>query len=188
MKFFFFCILIKDKTKIMIEILRKRRSIRKYTDKKIEQSKIELLKEAVLRAPTSKNLNPWEFVFVDDPEIISQLKNCKAQGANPLATAALAVVVCADETINDAWVEDCSIASIILQLTAQSLGLGSCWVHVHNRLYSSKITSEKYIQNLLGMPEKFKVLSIISIGYPAKTRDGKPFEELQFEKIRWNKF
>jgi nitroreductase len=172
----------------MIDILRKRRSIRKYSDQKIEQEKVELLKEAVLRAPSSKNLNPWEFIFIDDLEIIAQLKNCKPHGANPLSTAPLAVVVCADETINDAWVEDCSIASILLQLTAQSQGLGSCWVHVHNRNYSEEITSEKYIQDMLGIPEKFRVLSIISIGYPAKTRDGKPFEELQFEKIRWNKF
>ena len=172
----------------MIEILRKRRSIRKYTDQKIEQGKIELLKEAVLRAPTSKNLNPWEFIFIDDLEIIAQLKNCKPHGANPLATAPLAVIVCADETINDAWVEDCSIASIILQLTAQSLELGSCWVHVHNRMHSEDMSSERYIQNLINIPEDFRVLNIISIGYPVKNREGKPNEELQFEKIKWNKF
>ncbi len=172
----------------MIEILRNRRSIRKYTDEKIEQGKIELLKEAVLRAPTSKNLNPWEFIFVDDAETMLKLKDCKPHGANPLATAPLAIVVCADETINDAWVEDCSIASILLQLTAQSLGLGSCWIHVHNRMYSENVSSEKYIQELLNIPERFRVLSIISIGYPAKIREGKRFEELQFEKIRWNKF
>ncbi|MBN2636992.1 MAG: nitroreductase family protein [Prolixibacteraceae bacterium] len=172
----------------MIEILRKRRSIRKYTDQKIEQEKIVLLKEAVLRSPTSKNLNPWEFIFVDDLKTIAQLKNCKPHGANPLATAPLAVVVCADETINDAWVEDCSIASILLQLTAQSIGLGSCWIHIHNRMHSDEVTSERYIQQLLNIPEKFRVLCIISIGYPAKLREGKPMEELQFEKIRWNKF
>ena len=75
----------------MIEILRKRRSIRKYTDKKIEPEKIEVLKEAVLRSPTSKNLNPWEFIFVDDLEIIHQLKSCKSHGTTPLSTAPLAV-------------------------------------------------------------------------------------------------
>ncbi len=172
----------------MIEILRKRRSIRKYTDQKIEQEKLEILKEAVLRSPSSKNLTPWDFIFVDDQEIIHQLKNCKPHGTIPLETAPLAVIICADETINDAWVEDCSIASIILQLTAQWLGLGSCWVQVHNRMHSDKISSEKYIQELIGVPEKFRILSIISVGYPAKTRNGKPYEELQFEKIRWNKF
>ena len=172
----------------MIEILRNRRSNRKYTDQKIEQKKLEIIKEAVLRSPSSKNLNPWEFIFVDDLEIIHQLKSCKLHGTTPLSTAPLAVIICADETINDAWVEDCSIASILLQLTAQSLGLGSCWVHVHNRMYSEEITSEKYIQELLNIPGKFRVLCIISIGYPEKSREGKTYEELQFEKIRWNKF
>lgn len=172
----------------MINILRKRRSIRKYTAQKVEPEKLELLKEAVLRAPSSKNLNPWEFIFVDDPEIILQLKSCKPHGTIPLETATLAIIMCADETINDAWVEDCSIASVLCLLTAQSLGLGSCWVQIRNRMYSDEITSEKYIQELMNIPEKYRVLNIISIGYPAKIRNGKPFEELQFKKIRWNKF
>ena len=100
----------------------------------------------------------------------------------------LAVVVCADETLNDVWIEDCSIASLLLQLTAQSLNLGSCWIQVRNRMHSESVSSEKYIQNLLNMPEHFRVLSIVTIGYPEKPRTGKPTEELQFEKIRINGF
>lgn len=172
----------------MIELLRKRRSIRKYTSKKIESEKVELLKETVLRSPSSKNINPWEFIFIDEKELIEKLTDCKLHGVTPLKTAPLAVVVCADETKNDVWVEDCSIASILLQLTAQSLGLGSCWVQVRKRMNSDEVSSEKYIQDLLGIPEKFKVLSIISIGYPEALRDGKSFDELQFEKIRLNNF
>ena len=172
----------------MIELLRKRRSIRKFTEQKIESEKVEILKEAVLRSPSSKGINPWVFVFVDEKEIIQQLKNCKPHGAGPLETAPMAVVICADETVNDAWIEDCSIASILLQITAQSLGLGSCWIQVHNRMHSETISSEKYIQDLLDIPANFRVLSIISIGYPVKWREGKKPEDLQFEKIRINKF
>lgn len=172
----------------MLELLRNRRSIRKYTTQPVEQEKIELLKEAVLRSPSSKNINPWEFILVDDPEIIQMLRSCRQHGTTSLETAPLAVVICADETVNDVWIEDCSIASILLQLTAQSLRLGSCWIQIRNRMYSENMTSEKYIQELLGIPEKFRVLSIIAVGYPVKSRDGKPFEELQFEKIRKNKF
>ncbi len=172
----------------MIELLRTRRSIRKFTEQKLESEKIEILKEAVLRSPSSKGINPWVFVYVDEKETIGQLKNCKPHGAGPLETAPLAVVICADETVNDAWVEDCSIASILLQLTAQSLGLGSCWIQVRNRMYSETISSEKYLQDLLDIPTQFRVLSIISIGYPVKWREGKKMEDLQFEKIRINKF
>jgi len=172
----------------MIEILRTRRSIRKYTEQPIETEKIEILKEAVLRSPSSKNINPLQFIFIDYKNILQKLKICKPHGAGPLETASLAVVMCADETLNDAWIEDCSIASILLQLTAQSLGLGSCWVHVRNRMYSEKETSEKYIQEVLNIPTRFRVLSIISVGYPVKLREGKRFDELQFDKIRHNKF
>ena len=172
----------------MIEILRSRRSIRKYTSQKIEPEKIEILKEALLRSPSSKNINPWEFIFVDEPEKIQKLQECKLHGTTPLSTAPLAVVICADETKNDVWIEDCSIASILLQLTAQSLELGSCWIQIRNRMHSDKISSEKYIQEELQIPSNYKILSIVSVGYPAQTREGKPFGELQFEKIRENRF
>jgi nitroreductase len=172
----------------MIEILRTRRSIRKYAEQPIEPEKIEILKEAVLRSPSSKGINPWQFVFIDDKQTIQKLKECKPHGAAPLATATLAVAICADETVNDAWIEDCSIASILLQLTAQTLGLGSCWIHIRNRNYSDAISSEKYVQDILDIPPHFRVLSIISIGYPAQQREGKKFEDLQFEKIKINKF
>ncbi|KAF0237607.1 MAG: hypothetical protein FD181_1845 [Prolixibacteraceae bacterium] len=172
----------------MIELLRTRRSIRKYTEQKIEPEKLEILKEAVLRSPSSKAINPWKFIFIDDREMIQKLKSFKPTGTAPLETAPLAVVFCADETVNDAWVEDCSIAAIILQLTAHSLGLGSCWIHVHYRMYSETVTSEKYIQDLLSIPAYFRVLCAISAGYPAKPAKGRPFEDLQFEKIRINKF
>jgi len=146
------------------------------------------LKEAVLRSPSSKNINPWEFVFIDDKELIRKLKECKPHGVTPLKTAPLAVIICGDENKNDVWVEDCSIASILLQLTAQSLGLESCWIQVRERNYTEGLSSGKYIQDLLNIPENYKVLSIVTIGYPDTTRAGKPFDELQFEKIRLNGF
>ena len=121
---------------------------------------------------------------MDDPGVIGKLKECKQNGTTPLESASLAVVVCADETLNDVWIEDCSIASILLQLTAQSLDLGSCWVQIRNRMHSDSVSAEKYIQELLNIPQKFRVLSIVTIGYPETPRPGKPVEELQIEKIK----
>jgi nitroreductase len=172
----------------MIELLRKRRSVRKYINQPVETEKLELLKEAVLRSPSSKNINPWEFIFIDAPETLGKLKECKPYGVTSLGTAPLAVVICADETKNDVWIEDCSIASFLLQLTAQSLELGSCWIQIRNRTHSEDTSSELFVQNLLNIPAKYKVLSIITIGYPESVREGKFVEELQFEKIRINAF
>jgi len=172
----------------MIEILRERRSCREYTEQPVESNKLNILQESVLRSPSSKNINPWVFIFVDDKNTIKRLKACKSHGVTPLQTAPLAVVICADETLNDVWVEDCSVASILLQLTAQSLGLGSCWIQIRNRKHSDDISSEEFVSDLLQIPENYRVLSIITVGYPAMPRKGKPFNELQVEKIKVNKF
>ena len=171
----------------MIDLLRNRRSVRKYTSQIIESEKLEILKEALLRSPSSKNINPWEFIFIDDREVILKLKDCKPHGTTPLDTATLAVVVCADTLKNDVWIEDSSIASILLQLTAQSIGLGTCWIQVRLRNHSETVSAESFIRQLLRIPDHFNVLNIITAGYPEIIRAGKPFEELQFEKIKINR-
>ncbi len=152
----------------MIELLRARRSIRAYTDAPIEPEKLRLLREAVLRSPSSRSLDPWEFIFVEDRQLLTKLALCKPHGADFLAQAALGIVVCGDSCESDTWIEDCSIASILVQMVALSIGLGSCWVQVRNRAFNDKVTSEQYVQKLLKIPEHLKVESIIAVGYPAE--------------------
>jgi len=172
----------------MIELLRARRSIRDYSDRSIEAEKVELLKEAALGSPSSRNIDPWEFIFVDDRELLASLSKCKPHGAAFLNQAPLGIVVCADSQESDTWIEDCSIASILVQMTAQSLGLGSCWIQVRNRMFDRKTTSEQYVQDLLRIPEHIKVQSIIAVGYPAEYREPLPAEELKYWKIRANMY
>jgi nitroreductase len=172
----------------MIDIVRTRRSIRKYEKKAIDKESLETLKEALLRCPSSRGINPWMFIFVDDPGLLKELAKTKEHGSSFLKDAALGIVVCGDETKSDVWVEDCSIASIVVQLAAQSLGLGSCWIQIRKRPHSQDKTAEAYIQGLLKIPLHLKVESIISIGYPAETKKPIPREKLEFEKIRYNTF
>ena len=167
----------------MIELLRTRRSIRQFQDRHIEAHKIELLKEAAVRSPTSRNLEPWAFVFVTDKSILEKLSTCKPHGAAFLSGAALGIVVCADTTQSDVWAEDCSIASILLQMTAQSLELGSCWVQVRQRMHNDETTSTQYVQQLLDLPDHVQVASIIGIGYPAEVRQPKASEDLNWPRI-----
>ncbi len=170
----------------MIELLRARRSIRNFTDRPIEPQKIETLKEAALRSPSSRNIDPWEFIFVDQRELLKKLSLAKPHGAKFLSGAALGIVICADGDESDVWVEDCSIASILIQMVAQSVGLGSCWIQIRNRMFDDKVTSEDYIKGVLNMPKHLKVETIVAIGYPAETREPLPREELKNEKIRIN--
>jgi len=172
----------------MIDLLHTRRSVRKFTEQPIEAEKLELLKEAVLRSPSSKNSNALEFIFVDDLTLIEKLAQCKPSGASALKTATLAVVVLANESQTVAWIEDCSIASILLQLEAHSLGLGSCWIQIRGRDYSEEKTSEMYLRETFDIPDGFKILSIVAIGHPLQNHEGKPFSDLDFRKIHKNRF
>ncbi len=172
----------------MIDLLHTRRSIRKFTEQAIEPEKLDILKEAILRAPTSKNSNACEFIFVDNTELIHKLALCKPHGAAPLQTAQLAIAVLVDESKTVAWIEDASIAAFVAHMTAHSLGLGSCWIQIRGRKYSEEITSEAFVCETLNIPEGFRVLSIVAIGYAQRTHEGKPFSELDFRKIHTNGF
>lgn len=65
----------------MIDILRTRRSIRKYENNPVDQGSVDVLKEALLRCPSSRGINPWTFIFVDDADVIDKLARSKAQGS-----------------------------------------------------------------------------------------------------------
>jgi len=173
---------------MMIDLLRKRRSIRKFTSEKIPAESIKALTEAALRSPSSKGSNPWEFILVDDPDLLGKLSEVKTSGSAFLKNAPLGIVVCADSTRSDVWIEDCSIAAIIIQLEAESLGLGSCWIQVRKRFYNDGKTSEARIQELLGIEEHIKVLSILAIGYPAESKPSMSSENLLNERIKYNRW
>lgn len=172
----------------MLELLRQRRSIRKFTREKIAPETVQLLIEALLRAPSSRSINPWEFVLVDDEELLAKLAHAKAHGAEFLQNAPLAVVVCADSTRSDVWIEDCAIAAIILQLAAVSLGLGSCWAQIRNRQHASGQSAEEHVRELLCLPERFSVVAIIAVGHPGEKKSPLPAGKLQYEKVKRNRY
>ena len=167
----------------MLDILRDRRSIRKYKDRQIEAEKIEQLKEAALRAPSSRGINPWRFVFVTDKPMLEKLSSAKESGSSFLKEAALGVVVAARGGESDVWVEDCSIASIILQLAGCSLGLGSCWIQIRNRRYSNSMSAEDYVKQTLALTDEFQVECIISFGYPDEVKKPVAAADLERNKI-----
>ena len=170
---------------MFIELARKRRSIRRYLDKPVEKEKIDLLVETALRSPSSRGINPWEFVVVTDPEIIGRLSEAKPHGASFLRKAPLAVVVCADPEKSDVWVEDASIASVYLHLAAADLGLGSCWIQIRLRSRDDGRTADDYIKSLLGLPKELAVEAILAIGYAAEEKTPHPLSALKMDKVRY---
>jgi nitroreductase len=168
----------------MIELLRTRRSIRKYLETPVDQRSKNILIEALLRSPSSRNNKPWLFVVVDDRELLGKLSLAKENGSTFLKDAPLGIVICADSTTSDVWVEDCAIAGILVQATAESLGLGSCWIQIHKRAHNVMKSAEEYIRELLDLPEEIRVVSIISIGHPAETKEPVPASDLDYHTVR----
>ena len=170
------------------ELLKTRRSIRKYLPKAIEQDKIQQITLAGLMSPASKRSNPWEFIVVEDRQKLIQLSECRSHSSQMLVESPLGIVVIADKTKSDVWMEDASIAAIIMQLQAQDLGLGSCWIQVYGREKDEHTTAEAYIRELFSIPEQFGVLCIVSIGYPDETRKHFEIEKLAIDKIHSESF
>lgn len=156
--------------------------MRKFTDELISGDDVKLLLRAALMSPSSKGTHSWEFVVVDDREILSQLSRCKDRGADFLAEAPLAVVVLGDPEVSDVWIEDASVASTMLLLQAEDLGLGSCWIQIRERYDEGGVPAEENVRHILGIPDNLRVLSIVALGHKGMER--KPFNE---DRLLWEK-
>lgn len=170
------------------DLIRLRRSMRKFTSEELAPEEVVTLLKAALMSPTSKRSNSWQFIAVDDKETLDKLSRCKEHGAAFLADAALAIVVMADPLASDVWIEDASVASILIQLQAEDMGLGSCWIQVRERFTATGMSSDEYVHGILDIPLQLQLLSIIAIGHKGMER--KPFDEehLQWEKVHINKY
>ena len=165
-----------------LELLKQRRTSRVFTDELIYKEAVCNLMKAALMSPSGPRINPWEFILVEDKAVLKALSKSKEHGAGLLEGAAMAVVVLGDTTKTDVWIEDCSIATIILQLAAEDLGLGSCWVQIRRRKDADGNVAEDNVRSLLNIPAHYAVLSIVALGH--KARETQPFDE---EKMQWDK-
>lgn len=168
------------------DLLKSRRSIRKFQNKEVEKEKMDTILKSALLSPSSRSRRPWEFIAVTDRELLKKLSRCREHSSEFLEDAPLGIVVIANPEACDVWIEDASIASIIIQLSAQSLGLGSCWIQVRERFHAENVKAEDYIKELLGIPPAYKIECIIAIGYPAENKKPHSENELQDDKIHYN--
>lgn len=168
---------------MFLSLAQKRRSIRKFKDKPVEADKMDILLEAVLRSPSSMGKSPWTFIVIEDKKQLQELSMSKQYGSAFVDNAPLAIVVCADPGISDVWIEDASIASIYIHLTAASLGLGSCWVQIRKRMHSETMSSQAYLADLLNIPDNINVVAMVAIGYPDEEKSSHKKETLQYHKL-----
>lgn len=171
---------------MFIPLVEKRRSIRKFQKKPVEAEKIDILVEAALRPPSSRGLQPWEFVLVSKTDLLEKLSKAREYGSGFLKDAKLAIVVCADPKKTDVWIEDSSIAAIFIQLAAESIGLGSCWVQVRERMHDASKTASAYVSEILNIPSDLTVECMIGIGYPDEQKPSHKKEGLAYGKVHYN--
>ena len=172
----------------MLELLKTRRSIRKYQKREVEREKLDIILKSALLSPSSRGRKPWEFIVVSNPEVLGKLSQCREHSSRFLAGAPLGIVVVADPTECDVWIEDTSIAAIIIQLTSHSIGLGSCWIQVRERMHSEIKKAEDYIKEVLEIPEKYSVECIIGIGYIGEDKESHYMDTLPSHKIHYDKY
>lgn len=172
----------------MLELLRNRRSVRRFQDQPITAETLKSLCEALLRSPSSRDLQPCEFILVDDSKILNKLSSAKPHGTSFFASAPLAIVIAADPKVSDVWIEDSSIAAIIAQLAAEDLGLKSCWAQLRLRAHDDDCSASDYVRQLVGLPDEIEVPIVIAIGYPDENKAGHPEGKLKKNKIHLNRY
>lgn len=172
----------------MLDLLRQRRSVRRFKNQLISAEELKLLCEALLRSPSSRDLQPCEFILVDDPQILEKLAAAKAHGTSFFATAPLAIVIAADPKTSDVWIEDSSIAAIVAQLAAEELGLKSCWAQLRLRAHDDDGNASEYVRQLVGLPDGIEVPIVIAVGYPDEIKVGHPDEKLKKNRIHLNHY
>lgn len=170
------------------ELQIKRRSIRKYKHEQLAPEETKKILEAALLSPTSKNKHSWSFIAVEDKEVIRQLSECKPHSAKFISGAPLVVVIAGNPLISDAFIEDASIAAINMQMQAEELNIGSCWIQVRNRMYSEKSTSGEYINELLDIPMPIEVVCMIAFGKKEAVRTHADTNNLHWEKVHIGKY
>ena len=163
----------------MQEAILKRRSIREFLNREIPRGALEKLVEAARHAPTARNEQPWEFVVITGQDKKRQIaKIVSPNGAFIADCPAVIAVFCLESKY---YLEDGCAATENILLSAADSGIGSCWVAGDKKPYCEEL------KRLLGAPEKYKLVSIIALGYPKNSPKIIPKRTLE-EILHWENF
>ncbi|MDP2930050.1 MAG: nitroreductase family protein [bacterium] len=170
----------------MLEIIKKRHSIREYLSKEVEDEKITEILKAAMFSPTAHHSRSWEFIVVKDKDLREKLSQATAW-AGFAKTAPVVLVLCSKEDIY--WIENASIAAENIYLEATNQGLGTCFIQVNHQMIKVEgKDSEDYIKDLLGIPKSIRVLCLMPIGYPVKLSEEHDDTEFDIKKVHHDKW
>jgi len=182
------------------ELLDKRRSVRDFEDKKVPLEVIEEIINDAIKAPNAGNMQLWRFVVVNDKEYIRKISDANKKGfladldANPnspwkgyeaqfrqddfnIFFTAPSLVYIVGTAKMQTIVQDCSLVGAYFMLSAAARGLGTCWVAQGAFIEDKEILAE------LAIPENYKIVAPIIIGYPKEVPSMPPRKDPKFLKV-----
>ena len=160
-----------------------RRSIRKYTGEPVSDEDLRDLLKAAMAAPSAGNGQPWEFIIVNDRQLLTEITKVHPYSAM-LLQAPLAIIVCGkldNERYKGYWAQDCSAATENILIAAQSKGLGTVWLGVYP--VEERVNG---IRKIFKIPENMIPLNVIAVGHPAEKK--KPSDRYDENRIHFNKW
>lgn len=173
----------------VMDAIRTRRSIRIYhPDRALSPEQVQVIMEAGLRAPSSMNRHPTQFVLVEDKNTLEALSHAREKGIAFLKDVPLAVVVLGSPMECQQWLADASLAIGYMQLQAWELGIGSCWGDIHGKITPSGQDAAEYVRKILDIPYQLEVLAVLGFGYANGDAPERPTESLKWEKIHLGKY
>lgn len=167
----------------VIDAILTRRSVRDFKADPIKAEEIQILLRAGMQAPSASNERPWQFVVIDDPEVLHAIPEFHPQ-AKVLMYAPLAILVCSDrklEVKRASWLQDTSAAMENMLLAAHGLGLGGVWLGVFPD--ADRVSG---MQKLLDLPKDIRPMGLAAFGYPAlKPEPVDRYDEARIHKNKW---
>ena len=159
----------------VIDAIKVRRSIRAYQDRQVEEEKLLVVLEAGRLAPSARNLQDWKFIIVRDKEKRQSL-SVAAKGQPFVAQAPVVIAACGTETEyimtcgQHTYPIDVAIAIDHMSLEALEQGLGTCWKGTFH---------EDQVKEILGVPNKIRVVVMLALGYPAESPSARPRKRVE---------
>jgi len=170
---------------MLMEIIKKRRSVRSYEAKPIDDEIIKEIIDAARLAPSAKNLQEWKFIVVRDEKTKEKLvEAAKGQRFVKEASVVIAGVATYTNYVMTNGIPAChvdlAIAMEHIALAAAEKGIGSCWI---GAFYQDKV------KEILGVPDNCLVIALMTLGYPreelkAEEKSRKSLDEI----ICWEKY
>ncbi len=149
-----------------MDVIIQRKSVREYIDMPVPEGSIDLILEAATQAPTARNVQPWLISAVTDHDLLKLIANEADHGKFIKHAPCCFAVFC--DGVEKYYLEDGCAATMNIILSAQALGLATCWVAGDKKSYAPDIGI------LLNVPKTYKLISLIACGYPSDQIPKKP--------------